>query len=63
MKSEDDPHLGLWIDACLKFGRYKPSTDDYQRIVNNVEEALRRIAKENALNAMRVSKYGIKLDN
>ncbi|SHL58264.1 P-loop NTPase fold protein [Rhodanobacter sp. OK091] len=51
-----DRHLGAYVKACLQFGGYKDD-ERYQKIYAAASEALRRIAAESHLNAVRVSRF------
>lgn len=51
-KNEKGRHLSRLVNTCLKFSSF----------TNSPIEALKRISKENKLNARRVSKYGINYD-
>ena len=61
-KSEKGSHLSLYIDTCLNFGRFTNASEKQKKIAENATIALRKIGKESVLNAMRVKKYGIKLE-
>lgn len=62
-KKEKGSHLSSYIDTCLKFGRFGNASDQQRKIANNATAALKRIGSESTLNAIRIKKYGIKLDN
>lgn len=62
-KSEQGRHLGAWVNACLKFGRFTNASERDKQIAGKATEALQRIAQESPLNARRVSKFGIKIDD
>lgn len=62
-KNEKGRHLGKWVNACLKFGRFTNASDRDKKIAEKATEALLRIAKESKINARRVAKFGIKTDN
>lgn len=61
-KSEKGPHLSLYVDACLRFGRFVGATEQQKKIAENATIALKKIGKESVLNSLRVKKYGIKLE-
>jgi len=62
-KSEQGRKLGLWVNACLKFGRFTNPSEQYKQIASKAIDALLRIAGESKINARRVAKFGIKIDN
>ena len=62
-KAEKGRHLSKWVNTCLKFGRFTNATDKDKKIENNVTDALIKIAGESNINARRVAKFGIKIDN
>jgi hypothetical protein len=62
-KSEKGRHLGSWVNACLKFGRFANASERDKKIAEKATEALLRISKENKINARRVAKFGIKSDD
>ncbi|TDS68384.1 hypothetical protein C7434_3073 [Pantoea sp. PNA 14-12] len=47
------------IAACLKYRGSSNSSGRQIKIINNVEKALRKIASQSKLNALRLSKFGI----
>jgi hypothetical protein len=61
--NERGPHLPSFIDFCLKFGEYANPTPRQKKIATNVTNALKKIGGENRLNALRVRRYGIKVEN
>ena len=61
-KSEKGPHLSSYVDTCLQFGRFSNSTNQQRKIAENATTALTKIAKESSLTAMKVRKFGIKLE-
>lgn len=61
-KEEKGRHLGLWVNTCLKFGRFSNASEKDKKIEANVTSALLKIAAESKINAHRVAKFGIKID-
>ena len=61
-KSERGRHLSVWVNACLKFGRFANASERDKQIARKATEALQRIARESRLNARRVAKYGVRID-
>ena len=61
-KGEKGSHLSSYIDTCLRFGRFGNASEKQKKIAENATIALRRIGEESDLNAMRVKKFGIKLE-
>lgn len=62
-KSEHGRHLSTWINTCLRYGRFGNASEQDKKIASSATEALRRIAKESPLNARRVAKYGINIED
>lgn len=62
-KSEQGRHLGKWINACLKFGRFNNASERDKQIAGKATEALQRIGRESELNARRVAKFGVKVES
>lgn len=60
-KGERGRHLGAWVNTCLKFGRFANASERDKQIAAKATEALRRIANESPLNALRVAKFGVKV--
>lgn len=60
-KSERGPHLELWVNTCLKFGRFTNASEKDKQIAGNATAALLKIASESNINARRVTKFGIKV--
>ena len=56
---ESGEHLSYYVKTCLRFGKYGNASPQQQAISVNATEALRKIAKESAINKLRVSKFGI----
>lgn len=62
-KEENGRHLSKWVNTCLKFGRFTNATDKDKKIEKSVTDALIKIAGESSINARRVAKYGIKIND
>ncbi|WP_157911101.1 hypothetical protein [Vulcanococcus limneticus] len=62
-KEECGPRLGSMVNACLQFGTFVNSSERQKQVAANATEALRRIAGESRLNALRVSKFGIGVED
>jgi hypothetical protein len=58
-KTEKGPHLPIWIDTCLQFGRFSNASERMIKIAEKATTALRIIGTESTLNKLRVKKYGI----
>ncbi len=56
-KSEHGDNLSRWITTCLRFGQFSNATDRQKLISQNAKNALRKIASESTLNAIRVRRY------
>jgi hypothetical protein len=50
------------VSSALDFRRIMNATDDMKKVVRLMEEALRMVARKSRLQALRVSKYGISVD-
>src|SRR5581483_7721305 len=50
------------VSAALHFSRIGNATPSMQAITKNARTALQRIAGQSPLNAMRVQKYGVRVD-
>jgi chorismate mutase len=61
-RSEKGRYLSQWVNTCLKFGRFSNASEREKKIADTATNALKKIAKENKINARRVSKYGINLE-
>ena len=61
-KSEAGDHLSDIVNACLKFGQFSNPTERQKQIADNAKEALVRIGKESAINALRVRKFGVDVE-
>ena len=58
-KEHEGVELRHIVDGCLLFERIGSSTDPMKEISRRAKEALRRIAQESPINALRVKKYGV----
>ena len=61
-KGERGRHLIAYVDCCLQFGRLVNSSEAQRNISKNASSALHRIAQENTLNRLRVSKFDVDTD-
>lgn len=61
-KSESGDHLSDIVNACLKFGQFTNPSELQKQIAANATDALVRIGKESAINALRVRKFGVKVE-
>lgn len=50
------------LDACLQFDRIGNASAEMKEISNRAREALKRIGQESAINALRVRRYGVKVE-
>lgn len=57
-----EPLLSRYVDLCLKFSRLGGSTDYQELIADKATAALKRIGRENKLNASRVRRFGISIE-
>jgi len=62
-KSEHGRHLSAWVNTCLRFSRFSNASEQDKKIAATAAEALQRISKESPLNARRVAKYGVRIDD
>lgn len=62
-KEANGEDLSRMIDGTLRFDRVVNATDQMKQITLRGKEALKRIGKESTLNAIRVSRYGIKVES
>lgn len=62
-KEECGPHLESMVNACLQFGTFVNSSERQKQVAANATVALRRIAGESRLNALRISKFGISAED
>lgn len=60
-KNEKGRHLGIWVNTCLKFGRFSNPSDKDKQIAEKTTKALLKIASESKINTRRVAKFGIKV--
>jgi hypothetical protein len=51
------------INASLQFDRTVNASDTMKEISRKAKEALRRIGTESSINALRIAKYGVRLDD
>lgn len=61
-KSEAGEHLSDMVNACLKFGQFSNASERQKQIAANATDALVRIGKESAINALRVRKFGVEVE-
>ena len=61
-KKSDAENLSKLIKNGLQFGRIENATEPMKEISKRAREALRRIAQESRINASRMAKYGIRLE-
>lgn len=61
-KSEAGDHLSDMVNACLKFGQFSNASERQKQIAANATDALVRIGKESAINALRVRKFGVEVE-
>lgn len=62
-KEERGAHLDSMVNACLQFGTFVNPSERQKQVASNAKVALRRIAGESRLNALRVSKFGINAED
>jgi hypothetical protein len=62
-KNSDAATLRKIINASLQFDRIGNPTEPMREISKRAKEALTRIGQESRLNARRVAKYGVKIDD
>ena len=60
-KSLSGKETGPCVRACLKFGEFANSSDEYKAIAEKARAALQRIGSENRLNRRRVRSLGIEV--
>jgi len=51
------------VDTCLKFGRFIDGNEDQKKIGSMATEALQRIGAESPLNALRIRRFGVQLQD
>jgi hypothetical protein len=56
-------NLKSYVNACLRFGRLSPATDQQKAIAEKARDALIRIGRENNLNRIRVRRLGISIED
>jgi len=61
-KSHKGQKLSQYVDLCLKFRRLGGTTEQQEIISEKATEALKIIGRESQLNASRVKRFGIKVD-
>jgi hypothetical protein len=61
-KKSDAESLSKLINNGLQFARIENATEPMKEISKRAKEALRRIAQESRINARRMAKYGITLE-
>jgi len=62
-KSEKGLHIGKWVNTCLNFGRLAIPSEQDKRIERKATEALKQIAGESKINALRIRPFGIIIDD
>lgn len=62
-KNAQGDDLRKLLNACLQFDRIGNATEQMKEVSRRAREALKRIGKESAINARRVGKYGVKIDD
>jgi hypothetical protein len=62
-KMSESDELRKIINGCLQFDRISNATEPMKRISARAKEALRRIGLESPINARRVMRYGINIDD
>lgn len=62
-KSEKGDRLSTFITTCLQFGQFTNASGQQKSIADNATKALKKIARENTINKLRVRKYGIEVDD
>lgn len=55
--------LSLYIDICLRMGRYASKGGAPSPLLTNSVSALKRIASESDINKLRVKKFGVEIDD
>ena len=61
-KNEEGEHLSTYVDTCLHFNRCTNASEEQKTISLNATLALKKIAKESPINAIRVKKFGIRFE-
>jgi len=62
-KTESGESLSDIVNACLNFGRFSNASERQQKIAEHAKQALLRIASESAINALRVRKFGVEIED
>ena len=62
-KTQRGTRLSQYVDLCLKYSRYGGITEEQKRIVDKAVTALQLIGRESRLNASRVRRFGVRIDN
>lgn len=62
-KNSRGPRLTQYVDLCLKYSRYGGITEEQKDIVDKAVAALQLIGRENRLNASRVRRFGVRVDD
>ena len=62
-KTEKGWHLPDYVNAGLRVGRIGGDSEKEQGIAENATIALKKIANESEINRLRVSRFGIKVDD
>lgn len=57
MGIELDDQLGSYIETCLQFGKFNNASNQQIKISRKASSALRQIAAQNRLNALRIARY------
>ena len=61
-KAESGDHLSGIVNTCLKFGQFSNASERQKQIADNAKDALARIGKESAINALRVRRFGVDIE-
>jgi len=61
IKSKDGEEMRKLVSSGLEFRRISNASPEMLEVVRRTEEALKKIASESKLNAVRVGRYGVKL--
>ncbi|MDE9544965.1 hypothetical protein KKI93_19350 [Xenorhabdus bovienii] len=56
-KTEKGENLSLYVNKCLKFGKFLGASEQQQEIASRATEALKKIAAESKINRRRVEKF------
>jgi hypothetical protein len=59
LKAKRGDYLRIFILAALEFRRIANASPEMREVIRRMEEALRKIASESTLNAIRIRKYNI----